>query len=371
MEHLYKFLTRKSVQGFRVEDVIKMPCTVTLKIDGNAFQIATDESTGEVKYYKRSGEPDEVREDKEITTYDCCFNSFYGDAIKFFTPKEKLLKGYDLLNFEIIDKTHTIDYGSTEDPKVYLLSAFKDRNAVSDSELESLAEDLGVSVVPVVMSGEALPNNIINVLRAHIKEARSLGPFKVKDLAETTAYSDVTDAIGSDTIDWGSQEGLVLTWDLGDDFVSAKLDNPMFINKWYELQEEESEEKKVDYTTFGRSLSKVMLSHYRDWLSEGPKSTKLENVLQMVGLFTDKDIRDLYDSYGGAKPFLNPASSPLIAKTDSRVGELAKDPVFHSVLNMVMTILINKKGKRSKALDTNTKEKINAFIDKFSTDDLS
>lgn len=359
MEHLYKLLSRK--KGLDIKDVIKnWKCTVSLKIDGNAFQISYDDIDGEVKYYKRSGSPEKVSPSKEITMYDCCFNDFYGDAILFFRDKEDILKNYDIINCEIIDKSHVIEYEEDEDRKIYLLSAIQDGDFLDEQQCKNLAEELGISSVSVIIDDEVLPKNISNAILKYKKDAEEFEGSVQELSSNNTMYQDVTKLLNAET-DWDNQEGLVFVWNNNDESVSAKLNNPMFIDKWFDLQEEEEENIDMDFHEVSIILADTMENHL-DELDSMRSDDYLENVLMLFSLFTQKEIADIYDSYTG-EPKVNPAESKFVTMVYPELEEKLQNNVYQSVLNVLFIIMYKPKKRKTDLMDWDTQERINEIID--------
>ena len=356
MEHLYKLLGHKK----DIENIIKnWNCTVSLKIDGNAFQISYDDIDDEVKYYKRSGSPEKISPSKEITMYDCCFNDFYGDAILFFRDKEDILKDYDIINCEIIDKQHVIEYEEDEDRKIYLLSAIQDGDFLPEDDCKSLAEELGISSVSVIIDDEVLPQSISKAILKYKKPAEKF-EGSVKELSSNNKmYEDVTKLLEQDT-DWDNQEGLVLVWNNGEESISAKLNNPMFIEKWFDIEEAKEENQDMDFHEVSEVLADVMENHLEE-LDTFRSNDYLENMLNLFSLFTQKEIAELYESYDG-EPTVNAADSKFVTMVCPELEEKLQNNIYRSVLNVMFIIMYKPKKRKTELMDWDIQEKINEII---------
>ena len=368
MDHLYVLLSKKNLD---VDDLIRNEvCTLSLKIDGNAFQIGSDGDV--VKYYKRSGSPGKLSPSKEITVYDCCFNEFYGDAVKYFRNKEDILKEYDIVNCEIMDKQHIIRYDNEADPKIYLLSAVKNGEFISKEESEELAEDLGISRCPVIYSDDVLPDDIADVILEHKNKAKRFSG-SVRQLSNNDLYEAVTDLLPDD-INWEEQEGLVFSWNYEGENISAKLNNPYFIDKWFDMKESDESTMETGYNKFARIFVDKCEDHikgFASWRSVNEYKTELdylkdeeyvENILNLFNMFTSSDIKDLYDSYD-VEPNVDPANSKFILEICPELDKKLGYEAYRSVLNVIFVLMYKKKKNKSNLMSWSTQLKINDLID--------
>lgn len=357
MEHLYKLLARK--KGLDIPDLLENGiCTISLKIDGNAFQIGCDDGET-VKYYKRSGSPEKVSPAKELTMYDCCFNEFYGDAILYFKKKEDILKDYTIINCEIIDKQHIIEYDENDDKQIYLLSAIQDGDFIGKRDLEILADDLGITRCPVILNNKKLPSEIVKIIKKHIPAAKEF-EGSVKGLSENDLYEEITELLG-DEIEWENQEGIVFTWNYGDKTVSAKLDNPLFIDKWFDMKESEESELRTDFTEVSRVFIDIAEKHIKEFVSIRGDDY-LENMLLLFDTFTQKDIKDLYDSYE-VDTVVDPASSKFVTLVCPELKDKLDNEVYRSVLNVIFIIMYKPKKRKTDLMDWDVQERINELIE--------
>ena len=126
MEHLYKFFERKRLNP--IETIKDSFLTVSLKVDGQAFQIVNE--NGNITFHKRSGKATNIG--PELTEIDFYFNKIFRDTFNFFKKAIPIFNNnIHIINFEILmDDTHVIQYKNLPKNGICLLNIIDNANTV-------------------------------------------------------------------------------------------------------------------------------------------------------------------------------------------------------------------------------------------------
>lgn len=209
MNHLKdKYKTSKET----VEKLLQQPVTVTLKIDGTAFQVVTTEDEQDIEFHKRSGNT--FKPGPLINDYTRLFVKRYKKPIEIFTKEKKYIaSNFKFLAFEVLDTN------------IFLLAAYtKDgKQILDDSKLSNIASKLHVSSVPVLFKGE-LSNEQQTAILNFCNDDSVIGKsFKNYIYNIFKSYKDFPDKIWKEC--GNDIEGVVLDFGSG---LQYKIDDPKF-----------------------------------------------------------------------------------------------------------------------------------------------
>lgn len=238
MEHLYKFLNRKRIDAREV--LATVPVEVSLKIDGQALQVANE--NGVLTYHKRSGVP--YRVGPELTYADFyLFRNFY-TAYNYLEKFRGLLNSFMtsnriyILNFELFDDSNgiTVKYKRLPKSKMILLNGTRqDGTQIDEEELSSLAHKLQVSTVPIFFKGILGEEKASKIIEICHRYCNPMEPHLVKGASFSSLVLDVInpDAKSEPLLDTenGDIEGFVFNIKTSTKTYSCKLDDPNFILK--------------------------------------------------------------------------------------------------------------------------------------------
>lgn len=162
MECLSKLILAKRLP---IRDILSANCTISVKEDGNAFQIYKTPER-DIVYGKRYNVPYNLA--KNVTEFDIASYRCYHEAISHFSSYyiyRSICEFIDvkMFNFEIIDPSvnHVI---KNDEYKMILLSAYTyDNQPVSQLMLQHIANKLKVSVKNILFDG-TLTESGINLL---------------------------------------------------------------------------------------------------------------------------------------------------------------------------------------------------------------
>lgn len=336
MEHLSKTLNKEGL----LDKLLDLEVTVSLKIDGAAFQIVVNDN-GEIEWHKRSGNSN--KPGPIIDEFTLLYSPHLEKAVNYFTPLKEQLKEYRFLTFEIFNDNYI------------LLSAIKGDTVVTDAEeMNKIAERLGVELVPVIYAGK-----LNDMQKDAIK----------KFLNETDNFDEfLKDAFNFDAVQYGKflkganeVEGVVLNYNVEGKAVQYKIVDPEFtynVKKKDEAMLEIKEKTKSD----AEKLTKDLL----DWMEQNAQ--KLDDnhwkSLNMNFISLAKDVKTIHK-------LMNIAAKLPVSKfkasenlLDTQVKRLIKNngqPMATVYENFLM--MFNKKRTRHHIINKETQEKINKVVE--------
>lgn len=159
MQHFNDFLNSKKLP---LKEILGNYCEITEKIDGNAFQVYTEND--DIVFAKRGNSPS-VKSSNIINEFDLVIDMLYYHAVTYMSKFKEVLKKYSILNFEIFESsfynTHIISYGNKYKNGIVLLSGYDfDGNILPHDTLESLAAFIEVSCNSNIWEGYMEPEFI-------------------------------------------------------------------------------------------------------------------------------------------------------------------------------------------------------------------
>ena len=262
MDCLSKLILAKRLP---IKDILSSYCVISVKEDGNAFQIYKDQ-IGNIRYGKRYDSP--FKMGKELTEFDFLSYDIYFKAFLYFcnsTRYEPLAAYKDIktFNFEILDSTTNHIIKNSCDNEIVLLSAYTydDKPVPFFGDLCPMAKSLGVRTKNVVFDG-VLNSSDINLLMS-LKDS--------PDDINTRLWT-----IFNERLDIPSNvEGIVLQF----------LDKQKNINRNYKIQSPDFKEKldehllnesEIRFNDIDDSIASIVNKCVRDAYHDIYKSTETQ-----------------------------------------------------------------------------------------------
>lgn len=194
-----------------VNNLLDKKMSISLKVDGQAFQIGYDKNTDEVTYHKRGGSSKKLG--PILTEYEQLFRKSVNDAIELFNTKKEELKKNKFYAIEMFNDSY-----------ILLTVIDNNDNIIEDqATLDKIAKSLNIDSVPILFNG------ILNkeqkeaiVALMSLDENTSNDEFK-KYLTNMFGTGDYTKFLKGSEV-----EGIVLTWNNEGNIEQQKIINPAF-----------------------------------------------------------------------------------------------------------------------------------------------
>ena len=207
-----------------VKELFNKKVTVSLKIDGSAFQIFYNKDEDKIEYHKRGGSSSKLG--PIIDEYTQLFTKHLNDAIDFFNNKKDLLKENKFYAIEIFNG-------------MYILLTVIDNNDNIITEVSDIARKLNIESLPILFNGKLKFNNdIISLLT--LDENTSNEDF-ISAIKGIFGDGDYEKFLKGDEV-----EGIVLTWVENGKPLQYKIINPAFKAKHEKEQKDKLKEAEKD-----------------------------------------------------------------------------------------------------------------------------
>lgn len=222
-----------------IKELFEKPVTISLKIDGSAFQIFYNKEEDKIEYHKRGGSSSKLG--PIIDEYTQLFTKHLNDAIDFFDNKKEILKQNKFYAIEIFDD-------------MYVLLNVIDNHDKVLSNVEAIAKELDIESLPILLDNKTLSKESQEDLisMCTLKEDTSNENF-ILLIKKIFGSGDYEKFLKGDEI-----EGIVLTWVIDDKPVQYKIINPAF--KTRHEAEQKSKAKEAEKDTI--QLNKLIESLY-------------------------------------------------------------------------------------------------------------
>lgn len=323
-----------------VSKLLGLPVTVTLKIDGTAFQIVVTDD-GEMEFHKRSGNT--FKAGPIIDDYTRLFVKRYKKPIELFSKeKQYIVSKYKFLAFEVLDDN------------IFLLAAYdKVGNSITDiSKLKAIAEKLHVLTVPILFKGK-LDNYQQLALTKFCENDSVIGnSFKnyIHDIFKS--YKDFPEKIWKECGD--DIEGVVLDFGSG---LQYKVDDPKFA----EMHKQMTADAKEQGLKYKKQTDELYKALY-DAINEPKKmdSNSLKSLTMNFLQINDDKLKELLNLASkipaSALEFDNDI---LDAKIKANIKKYGKN---YATLYWKYLYMFNKPKKRNYIIDKDFQNKVNDKI---------
>jgi len=222
-----------------VKELLDKPVTVSLKIDGSAFQIFYNKEEDKIEYHKRGGSSSKLG--PIIDEYTQLFAKHLNDAIDFFNSKKDIIKKNKFYAIEIFND-------------MYVLLTVIDHSDNVITEVSNIAHELDIEPLPILFNGKLgsadVKQDIISMCT--LAEDTSNEDF-ISLLKKVFGSGDYVKFLKGDEI-----EGIVLTWVENDKPIQYKIINPAFKTR----HEADQQKAKEEATKDTEQLNKLIESLY-------------------------------------------------------------------------------------------------------------
>ena len=210
-----------------VKELFNKKVTVSLKIDGSAFQIFYNKDEDKIEYHKRGGSSSKLG--PIIDEYTQLFTKHLNDAIDFFDNKKEILKENKFYAIEIFNN-------------MYVLLNVIDNNDKVLTNVDSIAKRLDIESLPILLDNKTLSKESQEDLisMCTLKEDTTNETF-ILLIKKIFGSGDYEKFLKGDEI-----EGIVLTWIIDDKPVQYKIINPAFKTRHEKEQKDKLKEAEKD-----------------------------------------------------------------------------------------------------------------------------
>lgn len=329
-----------------VKELFNKPVTISLKIDGSAFQIFYNKEEDKIEYHKRGGSSSKLG--PIIDEYTQLFTKHLNDAIDFFDTRKDVLKKNKFYAIEIFNE-------------MYVLLNVIDNNDKVLTDVEKIAKELDIESLPILLQNKVLNNeaqdDIISMCTLDDKTSNEDFVLLIKKIFGSGDYEKF---LKGDEI-----EGIVMTWIENDKPIQYKVINPAFKTRHEAEQKKAKEEAEKDT----EQLNKLIESLY-DRLSDVAKyrdDNWIKNLdLNFLEMMTDPNwVQDVKNIAKEITPNTNKWFMLQINKVNKDIKKCFENngDVTKTIYEKYL-MTFNKPKKRAFIISKEFQSKLNAIIEK-------
>lgn len=310
MEHLVEKYLKKPEY---VKELFHKDVSISLKVDGAAFQISYNKEQDKVTYHKRAGSSNSLG--PIIDEYTQLMRKNVNDAIDFFDTKKDILKNYKFYAIEMFNNSY-----------ILLTVIDNDNNIIDNANtLKEIAKSLDIDCIPIMFEGKLSNEQIESLLSMMTLESETPNDVYKQYLIDIFGKGEYKKFLNGDEV-----EGIVLTWNIEDKIQQFKIINPAFktrhdkeIKNSNEAFKKEIEELQDLYEFLYESLNKYGSYKSDNWIknlndnfieivsNEKLKFKEFDKTIKpkFKDFFTlqqnkvSKDINEIIDRYGDNMKF--------------------------------------------------------------------
>jgi len=375
MEHLIdKYLKKPEV----VKDLFTKEVSISLKVDGAAFQISYDKETNNITYHKRGGSSKSLG--PIIDEYTQLMRKNINDAIDYFEEKKEIVKKYKFYAIEMFNDSY-----------ILLTVIDNEDNIIDDrTKLEEISKSLNIDCVPILFEGKLSKEQIESLMSMMTLEPETSNDVYKEYLTNIFGKGDYQKFLVGDEV-----EGIVLTWNIDNGISQYKIINPAFktrhdkeIKQGNEDYKKEIEEYINLYELIYETINKIGKHENDNWIknldanfismiNDEEFKSKYEDIIDTLqpkfkDFFTlqinkaSKEIQDIIKEYGDNMKFLYEKYLQVFFKQKKRNYFISKE--FQLNVNKVIERL--QKANESK-LSNYVRRNIKSFGEYFIDEKLS
>lgn len=253
MEHLIdKYLKKPEV----VKDLFTKEVSISLKVDGAAFQISYDKENDSITYHKRGGSSKSLG--PIIDEYTQLMRKNINDAIDYFEEKKEVVKKYKFYAIEMFNDSY-----------ILLTVIDNDNNIIDDrNKLEEISKSLDIDCVPILFEGKLNKEQIDSLMSMMTLEPETSNDTYKEYLTNIFGKGDYQKFLVGDEV-----EGIVLTWNIDNVISQYKIINPAFktrhdkeIKQGNEDYKKEIEEYINLYELIYETINKIGKHENDNWI---------------------------------------------------------------------------------------------------------
>lgn len=345
MEHLIdKYLKKPEY----IKELFNKKVSISLKVDGSAFQISYDRGQDKVTYHKRGGSSKSLG--PIIDEYTQLMRKNINDAIEYFDNKKDILKEYKFYAIEMFNDSYI------------LLTVIDNDNNIIDNvtRLKEISKSLNIDYVPILFNGKLNKEQIESLLSMMTLGSETSNDTYKEYLTNIFGNGEYQKFLNGDEV-----EGIVLTWNTDNKIEQYKIINPAFktrhdkeIKTGNEEFKKEMEELRELFEFLYDSLNEFG-KHYDDnWIK-----TLNENFLYMNGQNKFKEGLKKFDNS------IKPKFKDFFTLQENRVDKRIKKLIDEYGDNMKFYYekylsLFNKPKKRNFIISKEFQTKVNNLIER-------
>ena len=375
MEHLIdRYLKKPEL----VKDLFTKEVSISLKVDGAAFQISYDKENDSITYHKRGGSSKSLG--PIIDEYTQLMRKNINDAIDYFEAKKEAVKKYKFYAIEMFNDSY-----------ILLTVIDNDDNIIDDrNKLEEISKSLGIDCVPILFEGKLNKEQIESLISMMTLEPETSNDVYKEYLTNIFGKGDYQKFLVGDEV-----EGIVLTWNIDNVISQYKIINPAFktrhdkeIKQGNEDYKKEIEEYIDLYKSIYETINKIgkhlddnwiknLNANFINMINNEEFKSKYEDIIDTLqpkfkDFFTlqinkaSKEIQDIIKEYGDNMKFLYEKYLQVFFKQKKRNYFISKE--FQLNVNKVIERL--QKANESK-LSNYIRRNIKSFGEYFIDEKLS
>jgi len=378
MEHLIdRYLKKPEL----VKELFTKEVSISLKVDGAAFQISYNKENDSITYHKRGGSSKSLG--PIIDEYTQLMRKNINDAIDYFDSKKEEVKKYKFYAIEMFNNSY-----------ILLTVIDNDNNIIDDrNQLEEISKSLNIDCVPILFEGKLSSEQIESLLSLMTLEPETSNDIYKQYLTNIFGKGDYQRFLVGDEV-----EGIVLTWNIDNVISQYKIINPAFktrhdreIKQGNEDYQKEIEEYINIYKLIYETINKIGKYESDNWIknldinfikmiNDEDFKSKFDNIIKTLkpkfkDFFTlqinkaSKEIQDIIKEYGDNMKFLYEKYLQVFFKTKKRNYFISKE--FQLNVNKVIERL-QSKNESLKIYTTRMKslmQYINESQDKYFTEE--
>jgi len=337
MEHLIEKYIKKPEY---VKELFDHEVSISLKIDGSAFQIYYDKYN--ISYHKRSGNSKSLGQ--FIDEYDQLMRKNINDAIDYFNKRENIIRQYKFYSIEIFNDSY-----------ILLNVIDHNNNQINEYELKEISKELNIDCVPIVFNG-IIEDKTKLIDMMNLSENTTNDEFKVY-LFDLFGNGEYQKFLNGDEV-----EGIVLTWNIDNNIIQYKIINPAFkrrhdeeIKKNKEDQENEIKELKSLYELLYNTLKNIGKYQDDNWI------TNLD--INFLNLLSDESFKAEFKEINkNIKPRFKSFFTLQIDKVSDEIKEAIKDDNIKFLYEKYLRLFF-KQRKRNYIISKEFQDNINELIE--------
>ena len=349
MEHLIdRYLKKPEL----VKELFTKEVSISLKVDGAAFQISYDKENDSITYHKRGGSSKALG--PIIDEYTQLMRKNINDAIDYFDSKKEEVKKYKFYAIEMFNNSY-----------ILLTVIDNDNNIIDDrNQLEEISKSLNIDCVPILFEGKLSSEQIESLLSLMTLEPETSNDIYKQYLTNIFGKGDYQRFLVGDEV-----EGIVLTWNIDNVISQYKIINPAFktrhdkeIKQGNEDYQKEIEEYINLYELIYETINKIGKYESDNWIknldinfikmiNDENFKNEFNNIIKTLqpkfkDFFTlqinkaSKEIQDLIKEYGDNMKFLYEKYLQVFFKVKKRNYFISKE--FQLNVNKVIERLQSK-----------------------------
>ena len=227
-----------------IKELLNTSVQISLKVDGEAFQIGYDKEKDEVTFHKRSGSSKKLG--PIIDEYTQLFRKNINDAIKTFEEKKDIIKQNKFYAIEMFNGNY-----------ILLTVIDNNDNIIEDEQtINKIANQLGIDSVPIMFNGILSNTQQEDIMKLITLDETTTNEVFQQQLINIFGKGDYNKFLKGPEV-----EGIVLTWNVESGLEQMKIINPAFKvrhGKEIEASRKRAEEERDSINALNERLYEIL-----------------------------------------------------------------------------------------------------------------